>query len=179
MIYAIDFHKNCIKNQWMISKFGNHPFFAVVVDKLKSVLFVHDVERAGVVEVGGYGDYRAVAMGVPIEVGVGGFGFVVFVFSRQNVERFPFRTCVVGIFFGPSAAACACASEAFHDTSFGEVHVEAYAVGQSALDDTSCDFGDVRHAGVEVGSRRVVGANGEPYAWDALQTTLDYGTHRA
>ncbi len=36
-------------------------FFAVVVDKLKSVLFVHDVERAGVVEVGDYGDYRAVA----------------------------------------------------------------------------------------------------------------------
>ena len=63
-------------------------------------------------------------------VGVGGFGFVVFVFSRQDVERFPFRTCVVGIFFGPSAAACACASEAFHDTSFGEVHVEAHAVGQ-------------------------------------------------
>ena len=129
-------------------------FFAVVVDKLKSVLFVHDVERAGVVEVGDYGDYTA-------------------------VERFPFRTCVVGIFFGPSAAACACASEAFHDTSFGEVHVEAHAVGQSALDDTPCDFGDVRHAGVEVGSRRVVGANGEPYAWNALQTTLDYGTHRA
>ena len=64
-------------------------FFAVVVDKLKSVLFVHDVERAGVVEVGGYGDYRAVALGVPIKVGVGGFGFVVFVFSRQDIERFP------------------------------------------------------------------------------------------
>ena len=92
MIYAIDFHKNCIKNQWMISRFGNHPFFAVVVDKLKSVLFVQDVERAGVVEVGDYGDYRAVALGVPIEVGVGGFGFVVFVFSRQDIERFPFRT---------------------------------------------------------------------------------------
>ena len=153
--------------------------FAVAFDKLKSVLFVHKVERAGVVEVGGYGDYRAVAMGVPIEVGVGGFGFVVFVFSRQDIERFPFRTCVVGIFFSPSAAACACASEAFHDTSFGEVHVEAHAVGQSALDDAARDFGDVRHAGVEVGSRRVVGANGEPYAWDALQTPLDYGTHRA
>ena len=83
--------------------------FAVAFDKLKSVLFVHKVERAGVVEVGGYGDYRAVAMGVPIEVGVGGFGFVVFVFSRQDIERFPFRTCVVGIFFSPSAAACACA----------------------------------------------------------------------
>lgn len=26
MIYAIDFHKNCIKNQRMASKFESHPF---------------------------------------------------------------------------------------------------------------------------------------------------------
>ena len=131
------------------------------------MLFVHKVERAGVVVVGDYGDYRAVAMGVPIKVGVGGFGFVVFVFSRQDIERFPFRTCVVGIFFGPSAAACACASEAFHNAAFWKVHVETYIVGKAVPNDAACDFGDVRHTGVEVGCRRVVGAYGESDAWYA------------